>query len=123
MTRTPFDRWAGGGLHVAVLACLGLAGCSTATPVRLEADKLPRLEGRVNTTAGYTGEITTDNRICRGSFTGMPGQTIVPLEMSCTDGRSGIGTATLEEGQFVSGEVRLGDGARLTVRASGPSFP
>lgn len=107
----------------AAASALSLAGCSTATPVLIEAGKLPAVVGRVNTTAGYTGEITTDNRSCRGSFTGMLGQNIVPLEISCQDGRSGVGTATIQDGRFVGGEVRLSDGSRLTVRANGPGFP
>lgn len=114
------ERFRTGGL--AAIA-FGLAACSTATPVLIQSAKRPDLQGRVSTTAGYTGEITTDNRLCRGSFTGMLGQTVVPVEISCTDGRSGIGTATLAEGQFVSAEIRLNDGSRLTVRPTGPSFP
>lgn len=111
------------GRVLGLAACLGVAGCSTATPVRLDIDKLPRLEGQVNTTAGSTGEITTDNRTCRGSFAGMPGQSTVPMEISCTDGRTGLGTATIEDGRFVAGDARLSDGSRLTIRANGPSVP
>lgn len=118
-----FDGASRLAMRLACLAGLGLAGCSTATPIRLEIDRLPRLEGRVNTTAGYTGEITTENRTCRGSFTGMLGQSVVPMEISCADGRNGVGTVTIADGRFVSGEARLSDGSRVTVRASGPAFP
>lgn len=101
----------------------GLAGCSTATPVLVEAGKLPALSGRVNTTAGYTGTITTETGACRGSFTGILGQEIATVEMSCSNGRTGIGTAVIREGRFVSAEVRLNDGSLLTVRPNGPSIP
>lgn len=98
------------------------ASCSTATPVLIEATKLASLPGRANT-SGYAGEITTDSRQCRGSYTGSIGQTAVPFEMSCRDGRSGVGTARLQDGYFVSGEVRLSDGTLMTVRANGEAFP
>ena len=107
----------------AVAALLALAGCSTASPVLLQGGSLPALQGRANTTAGYTGEITTDNKSCRGSFTGIPGHPVVTLEISCIDGRSGIGTATLADGVFVSGEVRLNDGSRVTLRQDAPAYP
>jgi hypothetical protein len=111
-------------LPVAGGLCLAaLGGCSTATPVLIQADALPTLQGRVSTTAGYTGSITTDNGACRGSFTGMLGQPVVPLEISCQDGRHGIGTAEITEGRFVSGQVRLSDGSQLTVRPNGPDTP
>lgn len=99
------------------------AACSTATPIVVEGGKLAPTIGRANTSAGYTGEITTDTRQCRGSYTGTVGQVDVPFEMSCRDGRSGVGTARILEGYFVSGEVRLGDGTLLTVRQNGPTFP
>lgn len=107
----------------AVFACAALAACSTATPVLLQGSSLPTLQGRVNTTAGYTGDLTTDNNACRGSFTGTPGHPVVTFEISCGDGRSGIGTATLVDGVFVSGEVRFGDGTQLTVRQRSPAIP
>ena len=107
-----------------VLASLAALGaCSTATPVLLQGGSLPTLQGRANTTAGYTGDISTDNKSCRGSFTGTAGYPVVTLEISCIDGRSGIGTATLADGVFVSGEVRLNDGTQLTVRQHAPAFP
>lgn len=109
---------AGSALLVALLA-----GCSTATPVVLQGARIPNLTGRVNTTAGYTGEITTENRQCRGSFTGMLGQGTVPLEVSCIDGRSGIGTAQILDGRFAGAEARLSDGTRLTIRVDGQGFP
>ena len=110
------------GAASAGLAAL-VSACSTATPVVLESGKLPGLQGRVNTTAGYTGTITTDGQACRGSFTGQIGQNAVPLEVSCLDGRRGVGVAAIADGYFVSGDVRLSDGSRLTIRPSGPAFP
>ena len=107
----------------ALAAMLALAGCSTATPVLIQGGSLPTLQGRANTTAGYTGEITTDNQACRGSFTGTPGHPVVTLEISCNDGRSGIGTATLADGVFVSGEVRLNDGSLVTLHQRAPAYP
>lgn len=100
-----------------------IAACSTATPVLLQGGSLPTLQGRVNTTAGYTGELTTDNNSCRGSFTGIPGHPVVTFEVSCIDGRSGIGTAMLAAGVFVSGDVRLNDGSQLSVRQRAPAIP
>lgn len=108
---------------VALAVMLSLGGCSMATPVLLQGGSLPTLQGRVNTTAGYTGDLTTDNKSCRGSFTGTPGHPVVTLEMSCNDGRTGIGTATLAGGVFISGEVRLSDGSQMTVRQHAPAFP
>lgn len=108
---------------IALASILSLGACSTATPVLLQGGSLPTLQGRANTTAGYTGDITTDNKACRGSFTGTAGYPVVTLEISCVDGRSGIGTATLADGVFVSGEVRLNDGTQLTVRQHAPAFP
>ncbi|WP_133769780.1 hypothetical protein [Enterovirga rhinocerotis] len=110
-------------LALALAAVAAVAGCSTATPVLLQGTSLPTLQGRANTTAGYTGELTTDNGACRGSFTGFPGHPVVTLEVSCNDGRSGIGTATLASGAFVSGEVRLNDGSLLTIRQRSPAVP
>ena len=102
---------------------MSVSGCSTATPVLVQASKLPALQGKVETTAGYTGRITTDNRLCRGSFTGILGNPVATAEIACGDGRSGIGTATIQDGYFVSAEITLSDGSRLTIRPSGPSFP
>lgn len=110
-------------LLASILCPLALAACSTATPVLLQGASLPTLQGRVNTTAGYTGDLTTDNNACRGSFTGTPGHPVVTLEISCSDGRSGIGTATLADGVFVAGEVRLSDGSQLTVRQRASATP
>ncbi len=107
----------------ATVALSLLSGCSIATPVVVQATKLPNLQGRVTTTAGYTGAITTESGLCRGSFTGTPGQPVAVLEVSCNDGRNGVGTAVLTEGSFTSGDVRLSDGSRLTIRANGPTFP
>ena len=113
-----------GATIAAVAATIVLLGeCSTATPVLLQGASLPTLQGSANTTAGYTGDLTTDDKSCRGSFTGSPGYPVVTLEISCKDGRSGIGTATLAGGVFVSGDVRLNDGSQLTVRQRGPAFP
>jgi hypothetical protein len=120
----PGRRSCFGIVAIAVLLAVGsVAGCSTATPVLLQGSSIPTLQGRVNTTAGYTGELTTDNKSCRGSFTGIPGHPVVTLEISCTDGRSGIGTATLADGVFLAGEVRLSDGSQITVRQHAPAFP
>jgi hypothetical protein len=124
MRSTGHRRIAAASLAAACLAAIGsLAGCSTATPVLLQAAKLPALQGRVNTTAGYAGEITTDNNSCRGSFRGVIGEPTAPLELSCTDGRTGVGTATIQDGHFTSGEVLLSDGSRLTIRPTGPAVP
>ena len=111
-----------GALAAAGMLAVGLGGCSTATPILLQGASLPTLQGRANTTAGYTGELTPANKTCRGSYAGTPGHPVVTLEISCTDGRSGVGTATLSDGVFVSGEVRLSDGSRLTVRQHAPAF-
>lgn len=100
-----------------------LSACSTATPVLIQSAKLPALQGRVNTTAGYTGTITTDNQACRGSFTGILGQVVATVEVSCSDGRKGLGTAAIQDGRFVSADVWLSDGTRLTIRPTGPGFP
>lgn len=100
----------------ATVMAIAVASCSTATPILLQGASLPTLQGRASTTAGYTGELTTDNNSCRGSYTGTPGHPVVTLEISCNDGRRGIGTATLSDGVFIAGEVRLSDGSRLTVR-------
>ena len=105
------------------IAFLSLVGCSTATPVLIEGVRTAGLRGRANTSAGYTGEITTETGQCRGSFTGALGVSAAPLEMSCRDGRRGVGTAIIENGYFVSGEARMSDGSRLVVRATGPGFP
>lgn len=104
-------------------ALLALGGCSTAVPVVIEGKGFGAMTGRANTTGGYTGELTTDTRRCRGTFTGPIGGNTAPLEVSCTDGRRGLGTAILENGGLVRGEVLLDDGSRLTIRAAGPSFP
>lgn len=100
-----------------------LSGCSAAVPVVIEGKGLGAITGRANTTGGYTGELTTDSGRCRGTFTGAFVGNTAPLEVSCTDGRSGIGTAVIQAGRLVSGDVLLGDGSRLTIRASGPGFP
>ncbi|MDB5591695.1 hypothetical protein [Enterovirga sp.] len=102
---------------------LALAGCSTAVPVVIEGKGIGAITGRANTSGGYTGELTTDSQRCRGTFTGPLGGDTVPLEVSCTDGRSGLGTAVIADGRLLRGEVLLDDGSRLTIRASGPGFP
>ncbi|WP_375459547.1 hypothetical protein [uncultured Enterovirga sp.] len=104
-------------------AVLALGACSTAVPVVIEGKGFGAITGRANTTGGYTGELTTDTRRCRGTFTGPIGGNTAPLEISCTDGRSGVGTATLENGALARGDVLLDDGSRLTIRAAGPGFP
>ena len=112
-------------VRIAALTLIGLttAACSTATPVVISAAKLPTLKGRATTSVGYTGEISTETRGCRGRFTGAAGATAAPLEMSCTDGRRGTGRAVIANGAFASGEVRLNDGTRMTIRSSGPTYP
>ena len=89
----------------------------------IQSGQRPDLPGRVNTTVGYTGTITSEGGVCRGSFTGALGQSTVPLELSCSDGRTGTGRATLVGGAFQSGEVVLRGGARLTIRATVPTLP
>jgi len=105
----------------AAAMAVAVAGCTTATPILIQGASLPTLQGRANTTAGYSGELTTDNNACRGSYAGTPGHPVVTLEISCKDGRRGVGTATLSDGVFVSGEVRLSDGSKLTVRQHAPA--
>jgi len=64
-------------------------------------------------TTVYTGLIEAAG--CQGSYTGALGATEVPLELSCRDGRHGIGTATLQGSSFVAGRVRLNDGSVATI--------
>lgn len=118
---TGFRRAAKALALVGVGLCL--AGCSTAVPVVIEGKGLGAITGRANTSGGYTGELTTDSRRCRGTYTGPLGGSTAPLEVSCTDGRSGLGTAVLEGGRLVRGDVLLDDGTRLTIRQAGSSFP
>ena len=83
----------------------------------------PDAAGLVTTTI-YTGSLASDDGRCRGAFgDATDGSGATRLQVNCSDGRHGVGTATLDGGRFLSGRVRLNDGATLVVRTTGPSFP
>jgi hypothetical protein len=96
----------------AAVGLLALSACATRTPIVVSLAKLPPMQGTAVTTV-YTGALEAAG--CQGSYTGALGATEVPLELSCRDGRHGIGTAILQGSAFVAGRVRLNDGSVASI--------
>jgi hypothetical protein len=102
-------------LNLAKLAIVGcaviVAGCSVTVPVAVIGQNGQILRGE-NTASlsGGTFSVTDGHLTCSGSYNALNEAPTITMPVLCSDGRTGIVTATRDSPTSGGGKVRLSDG-------------
>jgi hypothetical protein len=101
-------------IAVSFALVLGMAACSTRTPVVVITPEGGRVLGTA-TTSVYTGKVDAGDGRCVGYYNGRISDPIVPLTLTCPGPRLGYGTAVIQNGHLVSGTARTPDGRQMHI--------
>lgn len=99
------------GAAAVATAALSLAGCSTTIPVAVigQHGEIMRGTNSIGLTEGSFS--VTDGKVtCSGSYNSLNELQTITMPVICTDGRTGIVTATRDSAMSGGGKVRLSDG-------------
>lgn len=98
-----------------ILSCLFVAGCasSVTVPVMVVTNDGRTLRGTATTTYTEGSFSAKDGSLlCNGKFDPSSGSKTVSLAVTCSDGRSGVGTAYRDTLAAGNGEIAMNDGTR-----------
>jgi len=102
--------------YIATFALLGgLAACDVAThPVAVVGPSNIIYRGTATATLLEGGwfQVSSGNNTCRGQYQPGAAGTTVTFPVSCTNGLTGIGTATYQDALQGGGEIVMQDGTR-----------